>query len=115
MNTVSKKIIKAWHAGEPCTHGNTSTNGVSIHLHNNMIITRTCVDQIHIWASVSGHPTKTTLERLNSVCEFIKQRQRFKIKNGQVWFGKNLVTKYQWIRIDKKLDHAIRKNTNNDS
>lgn len=64
MRKVSKAIIKAFMAGESKRVGNTSTDGLNIWLHGNLIASR---DSSGLIVSDCGWQTVTTKERLNSL------------------------------------------------
>jgi len=64
MRKVTKQIREAFMNGNTQTVGNTHTDGNSVWLFGNKIITKQ--DGKIIW-TMAGYPTKTTQERLNGI------------------------------------------------
>ena len=64
MRKVTQEIRESWLQGKPKKVSNTYTDGNSVWLHGNKIIE---VIDGKVYATLSGWPTRTTMERLNGI------------------------------------------------
>ena len=63
---VTQAIADAWRDGVARKQGNTETDGQSVWLHGNKIVTRIRGTN-EVWFSLAGWPTRTTRERINGI------------------------------------------------
>lgn len=88
MRKVTKTIYAAFQRRQPCTVGNTRTDGNAVYLHGNKIVERR---EDGIYVSNAGWSTNTTKERLNAFCNVYQRNFEWFI-NGQHYAG-------GWVRV----------------
>ena len=85
MRKITEKVVEAFIAGRKCKVGNTTTDGVVLRLHGNLIAEKR--PDGAIVATLAGWPTVTTRERLNGLSELLGLGRLFcQINHGQ-WCG----------------------------
>lgn len=102
MHKITYNISWAWLEGRALEINNTRTDGHDIWLHNTRIATKTEIDNgVHLWATLANYPSRTTLARVNGLCEILKTKNRFRGNSTSGWlYGPLEITTYQWVRID---------------
>lgn len=73
MRKITRKVTEAFLAGKSFSSGNTMTDGHSIYLHGNRIVSRLGGGNIII-ASSAGWRTPTTRDRINGVIWLLQER-----------------------------------------
>jgi hypothetical protein len=82
MRKVTEQISRAFHAGLPRKIGNTRTDGTSVWLNGNKIITKN-LETGDIWVTLAGWNTVTTRERINGIAGLGVYQQKGVPKVGQ--------------------------------
>lgn len=86
MRKESLKIAIAFRDGVAARAARTTTDGVEVRLHGNLIAYRD--DDGNIWASMAGWGTVTTRDRLNTICRVMGSPSGFYQKDfGQYFSG----------------------------
>ena len=73
MRKITRKVTEAFLEGRSFSSGNTMTDGHSIYLHGNRIVSRLGGSDIII-ASSAGWRTTTTRDRINGVIWLLQER-----------------------------------------
>ena len=83
MRKVTETVVSAWKRGESAKCGNTATDGQTIFLHGNAIVT---LEGGTVYVSSAGWETSTTKERLNGVDGVrVHQSKGQWFLNGEIW------------------------------
>lgn len=75
MRKISKRIAEAFLQGRALKVDNTETDGKAVWLFGNLIAVKFGTDSIAM--TLAGHPTPTTRERLNGICEVMFGQRPF--------------------------------------
>lgn len=82
---VSEQIINAFYSGRKLKVGNTETDGKTVWLHGNPIITK---EKGRLLITISGWNTPTTRERLNAIPGVKVHVKDYSLYlNGKRWDG----------------------------
>lgn len=100
--TTSDKVLASFLAGESRAIRNDSSimgpMGIySLALHGNTIATRFADGSIN--ATLAGWPTVTTRDRLNALCDAIRQRRGFSQSKNVQYYGGEVLEPDSWIWI----------------
>jgi len=103
MRKITQRIKTAFEAGKSLTIGNTRTDGQSVWLHGNKIVTRGPIFGRHgggasglVFATLAGWNTPTTRERVNGITGLDFHQVNFEARlNGEPidpsdWFVKTV-------------------------
>jgi len=110
MRQVTKNICSAFIARKTARSANTVTDGWNITLFGNTIASWDYDSANVLWITFAGHPTTTTKERINGLCDLLGLGRPFFKKDSQLYFGSVLrpVGSNECIRIDVQLARRCR-------
>lgn len=87
MRKVTETIASAFKLGRKRAIGNTSTDGVNMHLHGNLIARVDDKGYLHL--TLAGWHTPTTRERLNGILQIFGINGDFYQRNYQQYLSTN--------------------------
>lgn len=82
MRKVSEQIARAFLNGHAKAVGNSSTDGKQLFLHGNLIARKDDYQDSRFETTLAGWPTRTTMERLNSLLYMAGSSYRYAITKG---------------------------------
>tara|TARA_R100001163_G_scaffold37050_1_gene28341 strand:- start:602 stop:895 length:294 start_codon:yes stop_codon:yes gene_type:complete len=94
MRKITAIIKQAWLNGQPKTIDNTTTDGISVWLHGNLIIEKRDGDEV--WATLAGWNTPTTKERLNGITG-----GHFQTIKYEPYFNGDPIQDNEWVKVGK--------------
>lgn len=99
MRKVTKRIVNAFANNRSLTVGNSKTDGKSIWLHGNKIVTKGVDGDIYV--NNCGWDTATTKERLNGLIDRYGGKHRIYQKNYVWYWGDGKEFPYNaWVKIN---------------
>lgn len=102
MRKVTKQVCQAFIDGKTKSVGNTYTDGKILRLFGNTIAEKD--DNGDIWVTMCGHPTTTTRERLNGICQLIADSRPFYQHKHTQYFNGSIIDsreRFMLVFLDK--------------
>ena len=97
MRKVTEQIVEAFIAGKSKTVGNTTTDGNSIWLHSNKIVSH-LVGTDKIILTLAGWNTPTTRERINGLADRLNKPRIYQSKFRAMREGVEISTT-EWLTL----------------
>ena len=96
MRKISLLAANALLGGNSFRRDNTIVENNAMYLFDNTIA---YWENRKMYISCAGYPTKTTMERLNTLLYRIGRGERLRIRRGTMYYGDRTVSPYIWIEV----------------